>query len=36
MLREPRREDQTTCTAIAPDAVITVRAYATRRDYEPV
>ena len=32
---EPRREDQTICTAIAPDAVFTVRTYATRRDDEP-
>src|ERR1039457_4306742 len=33
--RDPRREDHTTWTATAPDAVFTVRTYATRRDYEP-
>jgi hypothetical protein len=31
--RDPRRDDHTTCTAVAPDAVFTVRTYATRRDY---
>jgi hypothetical protein len=35
MLREPRREEYTIWTAIAPEAVFTVRTYATRRDYEP-
>jgi len=35
ILRDPRREDQTIWTAVAPDAVFTVRTYATRRDYEP-
>ena len=35
MLRDPRREDHTIWTASAPDAVFTVRTYATRRDYEP-
>ena len=35
MLRDPRREDHTIWTATAPDAVFTVRTYATRRDYEP-
>ena len=34
-LRDPRREDHTIWTAVAPDAVFTVRTYATRRDYEP-
>jgi hypothetical protein len=29
MLRDPRREDQTTCTAVAPDFVFTVRTYGT-------
>ena len=29
MLREPRREDQTICTAIAPEAVFNVRRYDT-------
>jgi hypothetical protein len=32
--RDPRREDHTIWTAAAPDAVFTVRTYATRRDYE--
>jgi hypothetical protein len=27
--REPRRDDQTTCTAVAPDFIFTVRAYGT-------
>jgi hypothetical protein len=27
--REPRRDDQTTCTAVAPDFVFTVRTYGT-------
>ena len=35
MFRDPRREDHTIWTAVAPDAVFTVRTYATRRDYEP-
>ena len=30
MLREPRREEYTIWTAIAPEAVFTVRTYATR------
>ena len=34
MFRDPRREDHTICTAAAPNAVFTVRTYATRRDYE--
>ena len=29
MFRDPRREDHTTWTAVAPDAVVTVRTYAT-------
>ena len=29
--RDPRREDHTICTAVAPDAVFTVRTYATTR-----
>jgi ribosome-binding protein aMBF1 (putative translation factor) len=29
IFREPRREDDTTCTAVAPDAVFTVRTYGT-------
>jgi hypothetical protein len=33
MLREPRREDQTACTAVAPDAVFTVRTYGTGQLY---
>jgi hypothetical protein len=35
MLGEPRRKEYTMWTAIAPDAVFTVRTYATNRDYEP-
>jgi hypothetical protein len=35
MFRYPRREDHTTWTAVAPDAVFTVLTYATRRAYEP-
>jgi hypothetical protein len=31
MSREPRREEYTICTAVAPEAVFTVRTYATRR-----
>jgi hypothetical protein len=33
--RNPRRDDHTTCTAVAPDAIFSVRTYATRRDYGP-
>jgi len=33
MSREPRRQDHTTCTAVAPDAVRTVRTYATDAGY---
>jgi hypothetical protein len=36
VLRKPRREADTICTAIAPEAIFTVRTYATRRDYEPI
>jgi hypothetical protein len=35
MLRDPRREDQTTCTAVAPDFVFTVRTYGTGPLYGP-
>jgi hypothetical protein len=35
MFRDPRREDHTIWTAVAPDEVFTVRTYATSRDYEP-
>jgi hypothetical protein len=35
MFREPRREEYTIWTAIAPEAVFPVRTYATRRDDEP-
>lgn len=35
MRREPRRDDYTICTAIAPQAVFTVRTYATTEPYEP-
>jgi hypothetical protein len=35
MLRDPRREDQTTCTAAAPDFVFTVRTYGTGPLYGP-
>jgi hypothetical protein len=34
MLRQPRRDEYTIWTAIAPDALFTVRTHATRRDYE--
>jgi|HubBroStandDraft_6_1064221.scaffolds.fasta_scaffold3283599_1 hypothetical protein len=34
IFRDPRWQDHTTWTAVAPDAVFTVRTYATRRDYE--
>ena len=33
--RDPRREDHTTCTAVAPDVVFTVRMYGTRPLYGP-
>lgn len=33
MRREPRRDEYTTCTAVAPDDVLTVRTYATPGDY---
>jgi hypothetical protein len=33
--RDPRREDHTTCTAVAPDVVFTVRMYGTRPHYGP-
>ena len=33
--RDPRREDHTTCTAVAPDDAFTVRIYGTRPLYEP-
>jgi hypothetical protein len=33
-LRDPRRDDHTICTAIAPDDVFTVRTYATTAPYE--
>ncbi|TBM83552.1 hypothetical protein DIQ79_33745, partial [Mycolicibacterium smegmatis] len=35
MLRDPRRVDHTICTAVAPEAVFTVRTYATRAAYGP-
>ncbi|GHH42202.1 hypothetical protein GCM10017774_38140 [Lentzea cavernae] len=35
MSRDPRREEYTICTALAPDAVFTVRTYATRDSLEP-
>ena len=31
--RDPRRDDQTICTAVAPEAVRTVRTYATDAGY---
>jgi len=34
IFRDPRRNDHTIWTAVAPDEVFTVRTYATRRDYE--
>ena len=34
-LPRPRREDHTTCTAVAPDVVFTVRMYGTRPLYGP-
>ena len=33
--RDPRREDHTTCTAVAPEVVFTVRTYGTRPLYGP-
>jgi len=34
--RNPRRDEYTTCTAVAPDAVFTVRRYGdTRQLYDP-
>jgi hypothetical protein len=33
--RDPRREDHTICTAVAPDAVFTVRTYGTGPLYDP-
>ena len=35
MLRDPRRDDHTICTAVAPDFVFTVRTYGTRPPYGP-
>jgi hypothetical protein len=34
MFRDPRRNDHTIWTAVAPDEVFTVRTYATTRAYE--
>lgn len=34
-MRDPRREEYTICTAVAPEAVFTVRTYATSAPYEP-
>ena len=33
--RDPRWEEYTICTAVAPDAVFTVRTYGTRQLYGP-
>jgi hypothetical protein len=33
--RDPRREEYTICTAVAPDAVFTVRTYGTGQLYNP-
>ncbi len=33
--RDPRCEKYTTCTAVAPDAVLTVRTYGTRPPQDP-
>jgi hypothetical protein len=33
--RDPRRDDHTTCTAVAPDFVFTVRTYGTSPLYGP-
>ena len=35
MERDPRREDHTICTAVAPELVLTVRTYATQAPYGP-
>jgi hypothetical protein len=35
IFRDPRREDHTTCTAVAPEVVFTVRIYGTRPLYGP-
>jgi hypothetical protein len=35
MSRDPRRDEETICTAVAPDAVLTVRTYGTRPLYGP-
>lgn len=35
MRRDPRRDEYTICTAVAPDEVVTVRTYATTRPYGP-
>ena len=35
IFREPRRDDHTTCTPVAPDFVLTVRTYGTRPLYGP-
>jgi hypothetical protein len=35
MSRAPRRDDHTICTAVAPEAVFTVRTQATRPLYGP-
>jgi hypothetical protein len=32
--RDPLRQDHTTCTAVAPEAVLTVRMYATSAAYD--
>ena len=36
MERDPRRDDHTICTAVAPELVFTVRTYATQAPYGPV
>jgi hypothetical protein len=33
--RDPRCEEYTICTAVAPDAVFTFRTYGTRQLYDP-
>ena len=35
MSRDPRLEEYTIWTAVAPEAVLTVRTYATGADHEP-
>jgi hypothetical protein len=35
MSRDPRREECTICTAVAPEAVFTVRTYGTGPLYDP-